>query len=499
MWTSRVKQFLTWLFLSNLLLGSALSALPALATPVLHNSTAAELKNLQWETAPAENLSAETINKRIAGTSRGIAPKLPNSWHRFIRSNSQLLQDLYLPLAATGNTTTLAPQPMLATRWVDLTEEHKIVFELHPKATWSDGIPITTKDIVQTLFHLSDPTHYHYFQQRQIASYITGITHYDSVHFAIHYPEHFNHAPEFIFQLRPIAAHTISAKDEPPAVSGAYVPQELSSNQLILERQSPWWGDTLPALKKRFLLRRIILNRFTGDSIENFEQGQIDCIDTSAQMPEPGEWMRRLYTKEQITLAVSEQKPHQSVYLIMPARVHPDDQKNIQSYIRGQMRGLLSGTAAERKQGTDSKLTPDLKPGLNVFYTSGPTTEWLMGSMVRQVAHDELYSRLRTGFFEGIVATLPSEDADEIVTKVSLSNEALNIVPLYDIPYHLYACWAWVALPDPAVNSDASLSPLDPVNGGYIGIDRRKRTRVLNHPDRAQNDQPVILYYTDKK
>ena len=479
MWTSHVKRFLIGLFLGSLLLSNTV---PALATPVLYNGTAADLEGIQWSTASPVSAQSGS-NKRIAGTYRGITSMLPGNWQRFIRSNNALLQDLYLPLAALSSMPTDSPIPVLASRWADVPGEHKIVFELQPKATWSDGIPITTKDIIQTLFHLSDPTHHYYFQQRQIDQYITGITRYDSGHFALHYPEHLNRAPDFLFQLRPFAAHTMRKQDEAPAVSGAYIPVELTINQLTLERLSSWWGDALPAFQKRFLLRRIVLNKSADDSIERFEQGQIDCIDTSAVVPEPGEWMRRLNTKEQITLVISEQRPQQSTFLIMPSRLHSDDQKAIQDYTED----LLRGTPSE------------LPPGLNVFYTSGPTAEWLMNSAARQVAHDELYSRLRTGFFEGLIATLPTQYADEIVTKVSLSNEALKIVPLYDIPYHLHACWAWVALPEPDAHQDVSLSPLNPIDGGYLGIDRRKRTRVLNHPDRAQGDQPVILYYTDKK
>ncbi|MEK9713930.1 MAG: ABC transporter substrate-binding protein [Thalassolituus sp.] len=453
------------------------------ATPALLSGSADELTSLVWSPAERSTGSPKSgkQNKGISGTFRTTVNTLPSTWYRFSQSNSPTLSDLYLPLTAKFNN---QHKPVLALRWTDQPEQHRILFELHPAAVWSDGIPVTTKDIVQTLFHFSAPEHHMYFQQRQIAEHITAITRYNSSLFALHYPKTFSSAPDFIYQFRPIAAHTLANTDIPPAVNGAYIPTELTNDELILERQSPWWADMLPVFSDRFSIRKIQIRQASSATIDEFEQGQVDCIESSSREAKPGEWMRRLYTREQINLAIADNDTmRQTVSLVIPARLDSSDQHAISSYVQK----LLSGDDTS------------LPSGLNIYFTISPTLEWLSKSEARQINNDELHSRLRTGFFEGLIISTAKDKATEIVTKVALSNEPFNIVPLYDIPYHLYACWAWVALPDPDVHQNINLSPLDPVRGGYIGIDRRKRTQVLNNPDRGKHDKPVILYYPNEK
>lgn len=423
---------------------------------------------------------------RIAGAFTTLAATIPKNWKRLPSASSDdLLDDLYVPLAGKPDRSGLRP-PLLAASWHDEPEKHRIIFRLHPSAIWSDGIPVTTKDVVYTLFYLSELTSGTPYQRQLINQILTGITQYDAEHFALHYSPDYDEAPAALFGLRIMPGHAAGlGADALPPVNGPYLPVDLNDTTMSLERNTAWWGDNIPALSNRFSIRRLIIHRASPDRFDQFIQGQVDCISTTARSDMPDAWLRALLDTKNITHIVSDADPALKVLLIASSSL---DERRF-AHLTDQIRGAING---EKPQ----ELFAD------VIFSPAPTLRWAGQAGYSQVPARIFKSRIRTGFFEAAIISLPQSHAAESpesyandLQYLTANDSNLHIAALYDIPYYQYACWPWVTLPEPGEKKGNLLSPSDIYSGGYIGLDRRQRARVLGRPDRDDDEEPIIIRY----
>ncbi|MEO0602915.1 MAG: ABC transporter substrate-binding protein [Myxococcota bacterium] len=79
-----------------------------------------------------------------------FAGKDYNTWYNYHWRSMMLMSLLDL------DPVTLEPVPALATHWKRNEDDTVFQFRLDPRATWSDGTPITTKDFVETYDLLTD-------------------------------------------------------------------------------------------------------------------------------------------------------------------------------------------------------------------------------------------------------------------------------------------------------------------------------------------------------
>ena len=423
---------------------------------------------------------------KIAGAFTTLAATIPQNWKRLPSTPSDdLLDDLYVPLAGKKTPAGLRA-PLLAASWKDEPESHRILFRLHPSAVWSDGIPVTTKDVIYTLFYLSELTSGTPYQRQLINRYLTGITQYDAEYFALHYSTDYSQAPDALFGLRVMPGHAAGlSADTLPPVNGAYLPVDLTDTTMSLERNPEWWGDNIPALSDRFRIRRVIIHKASPDRFDQFTQGQVDCITTTTRSDTPDDWLGALLEIKNITHIISEADAPLKVLLIASGSL--DEQRF--SVLKEQVANAIDGKKP------DSVIA-------DVIYSPAPTLNWARKAGYTGVPARIFKSRIRTGFYEAAIIALPPSNtanhtasyADDL-RHLTSNDSNLRIAALYDIPYYQYACWPWVTLPEPGEEKGDLLSPTDIYQGGYIGLDRRQRARVLGRPDRDEDEEPVVIRY----
>jgi len=453
---------------------------------VLERDTAGSPSDLRvFEDSSPITEAPDSLPPVIAGTLTTLTARLPSGWNRF-SDPSAIIRELYLPLA--GPRMNGERQPMLASRWHDDTKQNKLIIELQKDAVWSNGVPVTSRDLSYTLFYLSDPSNHRPYQRDLIGKYITKVTEYDAAHIALHYPDTFDTAPDFLLNIRAMPAHAAGmTADMPSPVNGPYRPVKLDAEELILERQRDWWGNHLPTFKNRFLLRRIVFRPASEDAYTDFMQGQVDCISTIARTDKPNHWLSMINRDQRIVFINSHSQQPPSVSLITSPRINDEEHAAL-------FAELDSIANEDRSLKTDD--ASKIQSKAEIIYSAGPTLEWLSRSNHATPLRPELLrSRIRTGFFEAAVVSLPAKDPEKLLNSMTISGEQPRIAELYNIPYYQYACWSWVALPEPGERSGNIISPLDINAGGYIGIDRRSKARVLGRPERKEDEEPVVVRY----
>ena len=419
---------------------------------------------------------------KIAGAFTTLTATLPKNWKRLPSTPSDdLLDDLYVPLAGKSGANGLRP-PLLAASWRDEPDSHKIIFRIHPEATWSDGIPVTTKDVIYTLFYLSELTSGTPYQHQLINQFLTGITQYDAEHFALHYSKKYDSAPEALFGLLIMPGHAAGmAADALPPVNGPYLPADLNGTTMSLERNPDWWGDNVSALNDRFRIRKIVFHKASGERFDQFIQGQVDCISTTSKSNSADKWLKTLLKIKNITHIVSEAENPLSVLLIASGSL---DQDRF-TLLKEQVFSAVDG-------GKSDGMVAD------VIFSPAPTLNWASQAGYSEVPPRIFKSRIRTGFYEAAIIALPQSkiaNHAEALRYLSSNDSNLHIAALYDIPYYQYACWPWVTLPQPGEEKGNILSPTDIYTGGYIGLDRRQRARILGRPDRDNDEEPIVVRY----
>ena len=199
----------------------------------------------------------------------------------------------------------------------------------------------------------------------------------------------------------------------------------------------------------------------------------------------PDAWLKALLDTKNITHIVSDADPALKVLLIASSSL---DERRF-SLLTEQVRDAINGEKPR-------ELIAD------VIFSPAPTLRWAGQAGYSQISSRIFKSRIRTGFFEAAVIAIPQTNAVESpesyandLQYLTANDSNLHIAALYDIPYYQYACWPWVTLPEPGEKKGNLLSPSDIYSGGYIGLDRRQRARVLGRPDRDDDEEPVIIRY----
>jgi len=180
--------------------------------------------------------------------------------------------------------------PELAKDWaVDLA--HKTVyFHLDPSAQWSDGVPVTTDDVVFTWYFLSSPALNDPWSNDNMAKTFSRLTIYDAHTFAVTlkdlkpnleyvagtnalYPKHFfkDFGPgweeKYNFRITP--------------TDGAYLvhPEDVKKQvSVTLTRQADWWAKDKRFLRYRFNPDKVRLTviRDVDKAFEEFTRGDLD-------------------------------------------------------------------------------------------------------------------------------------------------------------------------------------------------------------------------------
>lgn len=200
-----------------------------------------------------------------------------------------LLDDVGMTLAKV-HPENLELYPGLAEAWAVDWENKTVYVKLDPRATYSDGVPITADDyLFMFWFHRSPYINAPWYNNFYSSQY-TNITRYDDHLISISMPEAKPDMPGRALSIRPIPRHFYREtgddfteryqwKFEP--TPGAYIVREediRKGRSIALTRLENWWAKDKKFYRYRFNPDRIQLNviRDTPKVFEAFKRGDID-------------------------------------------------------------------------------------------------------------------------------------------------------------------------------------------------------------------------------
>lgn len=180
--------------------------------------------------------------------------------------------------------------PALAESWALDPETSTVYVKIDPKATWSDGTPVTTDDFFfMFYFYKSEYIRAPWYNNWYSSQY-TNITHYDDRTFSI---TGVAAKPDYaarVLELHPMPRHHFKALGDDyvdryqwtfTPTTGAYVLRDgdlKKGRSIVLTRDSNWWAKDKKHFRYRFNPDRVQFNiiRDAAKTFEAFKRGDID-------------------------------------------------------------------------------------------------------------------------------------------------------------------------------------------------------------------------------
>ncbi|MCY3841158.1 MAG: extracellular solute-binding protein, partial [Gammaproteobacteria bacterium] len=161
-----------------------------------------------------------------------------------------------------------------------------VVFRIHPRAKWRDGVPITSSDVVFSFESLQSRV-----VGRLYYRVIDAVERIDDRHVAFHLNEPLQLPTLMSFDYLPIMPeHYWRDKDPtastltPPLTSGPYHVSEFKQGRFVVyERDPDYWGRDIPVNRGRYNFDTIRFEVYRDASVtrEAFRKGLIDIWDES--------------------------------------------------------------------------------------------------------------------------------------------------------------------------------------------------------------------------
>lgn len=202
-------------------------------------------------------------------------------------SNYDIADQLFLRLAELGPTLMTAGdrafEPALAKSW-NRRDSLTLAFDLDPRATWQDGVPVTAKDVVFTFGRARDPAIAPGLakQLRNIASVTAEGERRVVVRFTHYYAEQLYDA---VFHVAPLPAHLLASLPPASLASSSFVQAPVGSGPYRWVRRVPGQFVELAANEHFFLgvpaIRRVFF-RLAADADARLNMvlsGEADAMD----------------------------------------------------------------------------------------------------------------------------------------------------------------------------------------------------------------------------
>jgi len=188
--------------------------------------------------------------------------------------------------------------PQLATAWIFDQPHRTVYFRLDPDARWSDGVPLTTDDVVFTWYLFRSPLLNDPWQNDFYTKTYTALTVYDAHTFSVTLRElkpdgvdragNTNPFPRHFFKdFGPDWTKTYNWRITPTL--GAYTINEEDikrPSSITLSHVKDWWAEDKRFFKGRFNPDRIHLAviRDPDKAFEAFVRGDLDIFPMSTQL-----------------------------------------------------------------------------------------------------------------------------------------------------------------------------------------------------------------------
>ena len=227
----------------------------------------------------------------IAVVAEATTP-VPTLWNNR-QDNRELSDLLFLRLADLGPSLRTTDErsfvPRLARRWTR-PDRTTLVFELDPRATWEDGVPVTAQDVVFALNRARDPR-----LSPQTATLLRRLKSVEPdgdrrviAHFTEWYPEQFY---DVTYHAPPLPAHLLQGIPPDSLATSAFVSHPVGDGPYRFVRRSPGQQIELEANDNFFLGRpgigRILFLIVPDPEarVNLLQNGDVDALDNIYSLP----------------------------------------------------------------------------------------------------------------------------------------------------------------------------------------------------------------------
>lgn len=246
------------------------------------DSDGGEFADREDPIASEDAITGGTIVYAAAAAPKSLNPYLDNNTFSY-----QVFGALYETLLSSDPITG-DNAPGLARKW-DISEDKKeFTFYLNPFAKWSDGQPVTARDVLWTFNTIMSPTNQtgaikvalqtFVATPPEIIDKLTIKFTADEVHWRnLNAVGGFEIMPEHIFANRDFN----KINTDFPVVSGPYKIVEVKEGvSLTLERRSDWWGRSLASSRGLYNFKRVVYRFFAeqDNAYDAFLAGEVDVF-----------------------------------------------------------------------------------------------------------------------------------------------------------------------------------------------------------------------------
>lgn len=236
------------------------------------------------ETNPLANTSAKK-----GGSFRIYAHQFPKSLNYYLEqfaTTAQIFTMMYETLTAY-HPETLETIPHIAREWKISEDKKTFTFLLDKNAMWSDGKPITTKDILFTYDTIMNPKH-------DTAVFRIGLSRFEKPKAIDEYTVefkakeiHWNNFNEIATGFLVLPEHVYKGMDfnrvniEFPVVSGPYKIVEVKKGRYIkMQRRGDYWQRAYPFVKGRYNFDELVFKVYNQENIalQALKKGDLDIF-----------------------------------------------------------------------------------------------------------------------------------------------------------------------------------------------------------------------------
>jgi microcin C transport system substrate-binding protein len=229
-----------------------------------------------------------TWHTRLADFPRTLRMTGPDSNGAFRR---YILDDVR-PSFANRHPETFDLYPGIASSWATSIEDKTVWVRIDPKARWSDGEAITTEDVLFSFFfyqskYIVDGWYNNYFSQ-----VYTGVTVYDELTFAVHFPEARPNMDRMGLAWKPVPRHfyyelgddyveRYQWRVEPTPGPYTVRAEDIRKGRSIaITRVDNWWAQDKKFFRNRYNFDKVsfAVIRDEAKAFEAFRMGELETF-----------------------------------------------------------------------------------------------------------------------------------------------------------------------------------------------------------------------------
>ena len=286
-----------------------MSVLPVILAALLWHPAA--------DSSPRPDPSASPRARR-GGTLRFSGSQPPKSFNAYVDNNSYtaMLFSLMYETLLESDPETGEPVPALARRWATSEDGREFVFELDPRAKWSDGRPVTAADVKWTFDAVTDPRSdtgpwkptLAFFESPEVVDERT-VRFVKKGDGPKDWRDVLNCSSFWILPRHAFEGRDFNKLDFVGAVSGGayFISRAAEQVETELSRHGRWWRQDLPQCRGLCNFDRIVVRYFAENenAFEAFRKRRIDVFPVySARIYADGtrtdEFARNLVLKRRV-------------------------------------------------------------------------------------------------------------------------------------------------------------------------------------------------------